>query len=227
MKILKIIALLLVTPMLSSAQDIMQDFDSLGGNDVLLERAQALNPEVKTKIVQNRIVDLNKRFELAPEISSVLGGDSYTSTWLTGLDARFHINPRWSLGVKYGYAFNEFTEEGDNLINSPSPIIPAVDYIKQVGLLTVNWSPIYGKMNLFDRGVVHFDLYAIAGLGQIELSSGLTSTYTAGGGAGFWLSKYLSSHIEVRYQSYEAQRFLDQKDQMDLTIGSIQFGYLL
>jgi outer membrane beta-barrel protein len=222
------------------AGEIMKDFDSLGGNDVLLERALALNPDIKTKVVQNRIVDLHKRFEFAPETSSVLGGDSYTSTWLAGVDVRYHLNPRWSFGMKYGHAFNEYTDEGKNLINNPSPVkdsggniigyspnIPAVDYIKQQGFLTVNWSPIYGKMNMFDLGVVHFDMYAIAGVGQVELNSGLTSSLTAGGGIGLWISKHLTSHFEVRYQSYEAQRYLDKKDPMDLTVGSIQIGYLL
>ncbi|MCB0351619.1 MAG: outer membrane beta-barrel domain-containing protein [Bdellovibrionales bacterium] len=240
MKKLLIIAALFTFSGNSRADDIMKDFDSLGGNDVLLERAQALSPEIQTKVVQNRIVDLNKRFEIAPETSAVLGGDSYTSTWLAGVDARFHINPRWSIGLKYGHAFNEYTDEGKNLINNPTPIkngsgsivgyapnIPAVDYIKQQGFLTVNWSPIYGKMNMFDLGVVHFDMYAIAGAGQIELNSGPTSSYTAGGGIGLWISKHLTSHFEVRYQNYEAQRYPDKKDPMDLTIGSFQIGYLL
>ncbi|MEI7973586.1 MAG: hypothetical protein WCH11_04380, partial [Bdellovibrio sp.] len=58
---------------LFSQADLLQDFDSLGGNKVLLEKAQALNPEQNVYVVQDRIVSRKNRFEIAPEFHSVLG----------------------------------------------------------------------------------------------------------------------------------------------------------
>ena len=90
----------------------------------------------------------------------------------------------------------------------------------------VNFYPIYGKMNLYDLGIVHFDIYALGGYGNIDLRSGTTSTYTAGGGFGMWFSQHLTSRLEARYQNYQAERF-NGKQNMDLTVLSLQIGYLL
>jgi outer membrane beta-barrel protein len=210
--------------------DLLEDFDSLGGNAVLLEKARALNPDAKINIVQDRIVNRRNRFELAPEYSSVLGGDSYNKTQNLGMNAHFHINPHWSIGAKYNYSINELRPEGENLINdltlSGRGIIPEIDYPKSQILATLNWYPIYGKLNVFDLGVVHFDVYTLAGAGKIDLKSGATKTYTAGGGIGFWVSQHLSTRMEVRYQAYDAKRYTGLI-RMDTTVASMQIGYLL
>lgn len=212
------------------AADIMKDFDTLGGNDVLLETAKALNPEAQIRIVQDRVVSRRSRFEFAPEFSSVLGGDAYNSTQNLGLNVHYHITPQWSLGLKYSYAFNKLKPEGEYLISDTSvegkARIPEIDWPKQEAMLLLNWYPIYGKMNLYDLGVVHFDVYAVAGAGQIELKSGTTTSYTGGGGIGFWISQHLSTRLELRYEGYTAKRFKGETN-MNTTVGSVQIGYML
>lgn len=210
--------------------DLMKDFDSLGGNDVLLENAKALNPDAEIRVVQDRIVDRRMRFELAPEFSSVLGGDSYNSTQNAGINAHFHFTPRFSVGVKYNYSVNKLRDEGEYLLSDMSvdgkARIPDIDWPKQSTTLTVNFYPIYGKMNLYELGVVHFDVYALAGAGQIELKSGPTTSYTAGGGIGLWVSQHLTTRLELRWEGYKAKRFNGETD-MNTTVAGVQIGYLL
>lgn len=214
----------------ASAADLMKDFDSLGGNDVLLEKAQALNPEAQIRVVQDRAVTRRNRFEISPEFSSVLGGDAYNKTQNLGLNVHFHITPQWSLGLKYAYAFNSLRPEGENLLTDVSAtgkgIIPDIDFPKQEAMAFVNWYPIYGKMNLYDLGVVHFDIYAIAGAGQVELKSGNTTSYTGGAGIGLWVSQHLSTRFELRYEGYTAKRYTGDT-RMNTSVASIQIGYLL
>lgn len=209
---------------------LLKDFDTLGGNDVLLDKARALNPEATISIVQDRIVSRRKRLEIAPELASVLGGDAYNSTTMYGINAHYHINPRWSVGAKYAYDTNKLRKEGQYLIDDTSVtgtgVIPQIDYPKSELMALVNWYPIYGKMNLYDLGVAHFDIYAIGGAGQIQLNSGSTTTYTAGGGLGLWWSQHLTTRAELRYQTYEAQRYTGST-RMNLTVAGIQIGYLL
>jgi len=217
--------------MISPAKaDLLQDFDSLGGNDVLLERAQALNPEANIRVVQDRIVDRRHRLEFAPEYANVLGGDAYNTTHMIGLNAHYHITPHWSLDAKYDYAFNQLRREGEFLIGDTSAhdkgVIPDIDYPRSQVLATLSWYPIYGKMNLYDLGVAHFDVYALAGGGQILLKSGAQSTYTAGGGIGFWVSQHLTTRFEARYQTYKATRFNGTVD-MNTIVAGVQIGYLL
>lgn len=229
-----LLGLALVTGLFSAetamSADLMKDFDTLGGNDVLLEKAKALNPEAQIRIVQDRVVSRRRRVEISPEFSSVLGGDAYNMTSNLGLNAHYHFTPQWSVGLKYSYSFNQLRQEGEYLINDVSVSgkaqIPQIDFPKQQAQLVVNWYPIYGKMNLYDLGVVHFDIYALAGGGQIELKSGMTTSYTAGGGIGLWVSQHLSTRFELRYEGYTAKRYTGDTN-MNTTVAGIQIGYML
>jgi outer membrane beta-barrel protein len=222
-------------PIAAHAED--ADFDSLGGNQPIYERAKAISSEKTVSIVQNRMVSRVKRIELAPEISGTFGGDSYNRTKSLGLNAHYHFNPRWSVGARYEYAFNTLTPEGKAMVadaiadfnnnpGNPSVPYPAIDYPKSQMLAFVNWYPFYGKLNLLDKAIAHFDIYGILGGGQVELSSGATTTYTGGLGVGFWINQHLTSRMEMRYQTYSTKSF-DETKKLDLAVTSLQVGYLL
>lgn len=214
-----------------SSSGLMKDFDTLGGNDVLLDKARELNPDQRISIVQDRIVKRRNRLEIAPEVAGTLGGDPYNRTTGFALNGYFHINPHWALGAKYEYDTNTIRPEGQALIDQAMDerdrnLVPDIDYPKSQALALVNWFPLYGKLNVFDLGVTHFDIYAVAGGGQVQLRSGSTGTWTAGGGIGFWFSQHLSTRLEVRYQTYEAKKF-SGAEKMNLTVAGLQVGYLL
>jgi len=213
------------------------DFDSLGGNTILLDRAKALEPEKNVSVVQARVVDRRHRVEISPEFAGTFGGDAYSRTKTIGLNLNYHFNPRFSVGLKYNYAFNSLTTEGDSMVNkayadyladpeNPATPYPEIDYMKDEALALLNWYPFYGKLKLTERSVVHFDVYALGGGGQARLLSGPTTTYTAGGGIGFWLSQHVTARLEMRWQNYTAKYLSGEKD-LDLTVGSVQMGWLL
>ncbi len=214
-----------------------QDFDSLGGNKILLEKAQAINPETDISIVQERTVSRRNRWEIAPEYSGTFGGETYIKTQNAGLNVHYHITPRWSLGLKYNRSFNKLTEEGEALINQavkeyeqdvtkPRALIPDMDFPIEEQMASINWYPIYGKMNLLDKGVAQFDVYALFGVGQVRLHSGSKPSYSAGGGFGIWWNKSFSTRLEMRYQKYKSQYFNGEKEN-DLALASVQMGWLL
>jgi outer membrane immunogenic protein len=226
-------ASLLISTCVARADDgLMKDFDSLGGNDVLLEKAQTVNgdAQVSTRVVQDRAVVRRARIEISPSYENVLGGDAYNKTQELGLNVQYHINPHWSVGAKYGYAMNSLRPEGQNLLDGKTAggatLIPDIDYPKSEMLALLDWYPIYGKMNLYDLGIVHFDLYTILGAGLVELKSGTKPSYTAGGGLGIWWSKHLTTRLELRYQTYRATHYTGDSD-MNLTVAGLQIGYLL
>ena len=236
----KIIVSVLLFPMWAFAAAPPQqeaDFDSLGGNKVILDRAKALAPEQNITVIQNRAVSRTKRIEISPEFSSSFGGEAYSRTKSVGLNTNYHINPRWSVGLKLSTSFNTLTPEGEASINraiadfdanpeKPDTAYPQLDYQKGEMLALVNWYPFYGKLNLMDRGVAQFDVYAIGGAGQVQLSSGSKTTYTAGAGIGFWVSKNISTRAEMRYQNYKAKYFDGDKN-LDLALASFQVGWML
>lgn len=229
MKQISMISLFLFFSLNASA-DVMKDFDSLGGNNVLLEKVKAIEPQKKTNIVQNRIVGRTKRVELAPEFTTVLGGEAYTNTAGVGIVGQFHFNPYFSLGARWNRFSNTFSPEGKNLIDESAVTgkntVPDVDPALNQTLAVANFYPIYGKLNLFNKAVTHFDVYGTVGYGTINLKSGAVSTWTGGAGIGFWFTQHLSTRMELFYQTYEAKR-LSGAAQMNLTNMNLQVGYLL
>lgn len=225
-----ILLIVLILGFGAQASDVMKDFDNLGGNAVLLEKVKAIEPQKQTKIVQNRVVNRHKRIEIAPEFSSVLGGDAYLNTAGFGLTGQFHFNPYVSFGARYTRLSNALSAEGENLIKESAitgqSTIPDVDPAQSQTMAIVNFYPIYGKLNLFNKAVTHFDVYAALGYGTMTLKSGATPTWSGGAGIGFWLSQHLSTRFEVNYQTYEAKRVAGP-EKMNLTTAGLQVGYLL
>lgn len=219
------IAIILLCFSLTSYADILKDFDSLGGNDVLMNRAKVLQPEKNVKVVQNRIVDRKLRSEFSAGYSNVIGGDAYLQTQMLSLDYHLHINPYWAVGVGYFSAFNKLSNEGRYLIDQ-NQLVPDVDEPTSGYEVFGNFSPIYGKINMFNMGIVQFDVYGILSYGNIKLKSGETNTYTWGAGFGLWVSQYLTTRLEIRQRFYEAQRFGGASD-IDTTTASLSFGYML
>ncbi len=84
----------------------------------------------------------------------------------------------------------------------------------------------YGKTNLLDRGIAQFDMYLLAGGGQIELSSGWTTLMTAGGGVGIWMTKNFSARGEIRYQNYQDQIITGSR-QIHGVVGTLGLGLML
>ena len=194
--------------------NLKKDLDGLGGNDAIVERARLMSADQKVRVVQNRLVDRNMRLEIGANYGLVAGGDSYYNTQNIGANLDFHLNPHWSVGGRYSKSFNSLTAEGQQVFNDAaqrqaagdlSYHVPDIDYPLQTLLGVVSWYPIYGKLNLFDASVVHFDVYTLAGYGTKWLQSGQAGTLTAGGGLGIWLSQYVAMRLEGRWENYQDQ----------------------
>lgn len=205
--------------------DILKDFDSLGGNDVLINRAKVLQPDKDIKVVQNRVVDRRWRNEFSGGYLNVIGGNSFLQTQMLSLDYHLHITPRWTAGLSYFSAFNQLSRESNYLIDQ-NGLVPDIDQPKDGYEALVNYAPIYGKVNMFGLGVVQFDIYGIGTYGTINLKSGQASTYTLGAGLGLWISQHLTARLEIRQRYYKAQRFGGPTN-IETTNAAVTFGYLL
>ncbi len=225
MKLLTLSLSLLFLFNASALAGIMEDFDSLGGNDVLMDRAQKLQPNKNVTVVQNRVVDRRFRHEFNIGYNNVIGGDAYLQTQNLNRNYYFHINPRWTVGLNYFQAYNQLSREGQFIIDNDR-LVPDVDAPKSGYELVGQFAPIYGKINMFDMGVLQFDMYALVSFGNIELTSGETNTYSVGAGLGLWISQHLTTRLQIRQRYYEAQRFGGPVN-IETTVAGISFGYML
>jgi outer membrane beta-barrel protein len=190
--------------------DFAKDVDGLGGNEDLMTMADSLNPEAKSRIVQDRIVDRHNRLEIGITYGGSMGGTTYLQTQNLGGSLDYHITPRWSIGARYYDYRNQLTPEGERLFDEARKSGTSSTYVDidtpfNSKMATVSWFPIYGKTNFFDMAVTQFDLYLLIGGGQIELASGYTPITTGGLGIGVWMTQHLTARAEIRYQSYEDQ----------------------
>lgn len=214
--------------------DFNKDVDGLGGNDALLEMSEKLNPETKSRIVQDRIVDRHNRLEVGINYGGVMGGTTYLQTQNVGATLDFHFTPRWSIGARY-YSFqNGLTPEGERvkdeaLANKAAgnrATIMDIDRPQNAAIATINWYPVYGKINFFDKAIAQFDFYLVAGGGQIELESGPSSLATAGLGFGLWMTKHVSARAEIRYQGYKDQIVTGERN-ISSAAATVGLGWIL
>jgi len=169
-------------------------------------------------------------------------GDSYLNTQTLSGNVDLHVTPQFSLGFRYAKAFNQLTAQGRNRFEQAridntmtgNFTRPQISYPDDQMMGVMNWYMTYGKVNLFDWRVVQFDIYSLAGYGQIRVAtdfngqtlSNWTNTWTAGGGIGFWISQHVTSRFELRYQGYSDQQYTGSRD-LNLVVGTFGLGVLL
>jgi outer membrane beta-barrel protein len=211
-----------------------KDVDGLGGNEALMDMAENLKPETKSRIVQDRIVERRNTVEFGVSYGGIEGGTTYLQTQAVGFSMDWHITPHWSIGGRY-YDFNsQLTPEGERVFNEARAnyaannrtMIVDIDTPHNAKMAVLNWYPVYGKLNLFDAAVAQFDMYLLVGGGQMELDSGNSPLYTAGGGVGLWMSKHITARAEVRYQGYKDQVVTGERN-INSVVGSIGLGLIL
>ncbi len=214
--------------------NVSEDIDSLGGNQELMEMAQNIKSETRSRIVQERLVPRKNRVEFGLSYGGVVGGDSYLKTQSAGFQIDYHITPRWSVGARYYDYGNSLTAEGKRVFDQARANYQAggtgyavdIDYPEHAMMAVLNWYPIYGKTSFLDMGVTQFDMYLLAGGGQITLSSGDTGLVTAGVGVAAWISKHFSARAELRYQGYKDNPVTGSR-QLDTAVGTLGVGFIL
>lgn len=207
------------------------DMDALGGNQDLMERANAIDPHNTIRVIQKREVDRNSRLELGMNFGTVAGGDPYVDTNNLGARLEFHADPHWSFGARYYHSFNSLNSEGKHqfdFYNAGSIPRPDIDYAQNTYMGTVAFYPFYGKINFADLAIKQFDIYFLAGGGAVSLEQGTRPMYTAGMGFAFWWSEHWSTRLEGRYEGYQ-DKFADDNSsrQMNLTVFTLDIGFLL
>lgn len=224
------------------AGTVSNELDSLGSNSQSIERASRLESRTRLGIVQGRAVNRRWRIEAGASYGPAAFGDSYLNSQQAAANLDLHINPKFSIGLRYAKAFNQLTAEGRSRfdqarIDQATGTVftrPQISYAEEQAMGVIDWYMTYGKINLFDIQTVQFDIYSLAGYGQIKVATDLngrnlsewTNTWTAGAGIGFWLSQHFSLRSELRYQGYSDKLYTGSRD-INLVVGTIGLGVLL
>ena len=129
--------------------------------------------------------------------------------WGLGGGGRFgySFTEQWAVELNFSFLSNSEKDavrdlRTNNSVNTNS-IVSAQSFL---GLDAV-WTPIYGKMSLFNKRIVPFDMYFVMGLGQTGITNATTSSamsFHFGGGQIFAMSKSVGFRWDLSWNFYNA-----------------------
>lgn len=144
--------------------------------EALVELEQGYVPK---NVVQNRFFYKERRFEIAPVLGAV-PNNPFVKRYIGGVLLSYHFNETLAAGGQLLYSpdlgVNDLKDltitlvriahQGDSNVEFQQP------YDKMIlgSTFSLNWAPVYGKINLVGETVVNFDLYGSAGLGLLVVN---------------------------------------------------------
>ncbi len=183
------------------------------------EESLALEPEVgKAKppttlswqdvvVVPRKAFLKGSRFEFAP-FSGVSINDNLIRHYSFGGAINFFLSDAFSVGVEGQYYVKELTDTEEN-VGLQYNRIPTLNRYKYSGALMFGYAPVYGKFALFNKQIMHWEIFANAGVGGIVTEviprdPGLSSFQNqrimvpVGLGARFFLFNWLTVNFMLR-----------------------------
>lgn len=165
-----------------------------------------LSPFSEISVIQRRFLPKTERFQFNIGLTTVANDPWFFGV---GIGGRFGYSFRENFAVELNYAFMGNSPKdavkdlaSENAVNTDS-IVSAKNYVG----LDVAWSPIYGKLSLFNKRIVPFDMYFAGGLGQSGLSGAETSSavgFHAGTGQIFAMSKSVGLRWDLSFNFFNA-----------------------
>jgi outer membrane beta-barrel protein len=172
----------------------LEDFSGLG----------KLAPFSQVSVIQRRFLPKTGRFEFFGGLVNVVNDPWFTGI---GLDGRlgYHLNETWGIELTQVLLSNSQRQaikdlHDQNGVNTES-IVTAKNYSGAAAV----WTPIYGKMGMFNRRIVPFDMYFALGGGSTSIEGGTGgSTIHFGTGQIFAITKGIGFRWDFTWNSYNA-----------------------
>lgn len=185
----------------------------------------SLAPFSEVSVLQKRFMPKTGRMQLFGGISTITNDPFFLSVAGVG-KAGYFFSEAW--GVEFNYfgistsqrkATDELKEiqgvKTDNLIQA-----------KSFMGLDLMYTPIYGKMTLFNEKIVPFDLYFSAGYGTTKTQAENAGTFHLGTGQVFAISKSFGLRWDFSWNFFSAKGINNQTGQFNnlfLTVGASFF----
>lgn len=168
---------------------------------------EKLSPFSDVSVIQKRFQPKSERFQF-------FGGLSYVANdpWFLGggfnLRVAYGFTEAWSIEGVYYNISSQKREAIQNLADNNGVDTTSLISTKNYAGVSVMWTPIYGKMSLYDRRIIPFDMYFTLGSGNSTLSGGDTSAapgISYGTGQIFALSKSMAFRWDLTGNTFQAK----------------------
>jgi outer membrane beta-barrel protein len=156
--------------------------------------------EIPRDIVRARRFSLEGRHELRPVFGVGLS-DSYRRDWLFGLAYSGHLSDDFALSVRASYAVGVETSLTD-AIRTVDPALGGTLALRKLQLLATaefEWFPIYGKIVLFGKALLHYETSFAVGVGASRSDgAGFDFAWSLGVATRFFFTKRIGLELGLR-----------------------------
>jgi outer membrane beta-barrel protein len=178
----------------------------------------------KFYIINTRYSSLVNRHEVTLQGAHNFTADSHLDVKQAALSYRYHLNSKWSFGLRYNRYTNKLTTTGEKLLENQQ-IVPDQDFAYNSQEIFATYNTIYGKLRWSSDTVVYFDQYISLGAGQLELASGDVNHGLADLGLAFWIGNHFSMRVGVKNEFYNQEKRTGSEFTHN-AMGYMEIGYL-
>jgi outer membrane beta-barrel protein len=163
-----------------------------------------LSPFSEISVIQRRFMPKTMRFQMFAGFSSIVN-DPWFNSLGASFKGAFHLNESWGLELTYMALGSSDRQSVQDLRNENSVQTKSIISTKSYLGGAILWSPIYGKVSMFNERIVPFDMYFAVGGGQTGLSAGVGgSTLQVSTGQIYAITKSIGFRWDFTWNSFSA-----------------------
>ena len=175
----------------------------------------------RIKAVPRKTILKHGRVELTPYGAASLNDPYYQHLALSGTVV-FYPQDSFGLGIGGDYLMLHVKTRNIDAVRKSFTSVPAIFELPSMfAHVDGYWVPLYGKLSFFASDIIHFEMYAVAGMGAALAGNRKPLAVNVGVGQRFALSDWLALRFEVR-----DHLFLDTAEVEGMPRSDIQ-SYLL
>ncbi|GIL18013.1 MAG: hypothetical protein BroJett040_17640 [Oligoflexia bacterium] len=162
----------------------------------------------EVSVLQKRYMPKTGRFQFFGGLSLVANDPWFLGTGLNGR-VSYGFTEAWGVELVGTFLTSSQKDAVKSLSQEHSVDTSIISYTKGYVGADVMWTPIYGKLSLFNKQFVPFDMYFSAGGGTSTISGGASSsapTFHLGMGQIFAFSKSMGFRWDVSLNNFSAKQ---------------------
>lgn len=156
-------------------------------------------------VVQRKAFRKLSRFEFTPLTIGTITNDPFIDNYIFGMSATGHLSDQF--GIELQYLVVKATENDLNrVLQNDYGKTVASGKTSAIYNINVLWTPMYGKLGLFNKFIVPTDTFFTVGLGSTRTHIATSATFNLGLGQRFYLNNWLACRWDLRDYIHQEQR---------------------
>jgi len=169
----------------------------------------------KVKSVQRKPVLKRGRLELTPMAMASVN-DAFFNHFALGGSATYYLHDSLGIGLSGVYWYAHPRTDNVRIVRrAQNSVLAVFESPDLAAMLDLVWTPIYGKMSLFNSWIVPLDFYVVAGFGAVKVGSRYRGAVQWGLGQRFFITDWMAFRLEVRDYIYVDRQVVNNLERSD------------